>query len=155
MKVTGETSIKYVKWFSRLYPPFWAQGIKVTHINQNFTRMDVSLKLRWYLRNPVGSAFGGSLFSMTDPFYMIMFLKHIADTHIVWDKAASIDFIAPARGTVNATFIISLQEIQKIIDKCKDGSPVLETFVVDLNDNNGKKVAQVKKVLYFRKKKES
>lgn len=114
----------------------------------------MSLKLRWYLRNPVGTVFGGSLYSLSDPFYMLLFLKHIGKTHVVWDKKACIEFISPSRDTVHATFEITQEMIDGIVDRCKDGGPVFETFAIDLRDKDGKVVAKVEKVLYFRKKRD-
>ena len=33
------------------------------------------MPLKWYNRNYVGTQFGGSLYSMTDPWYMLMLLN--------------------------------------------------------------------------------
>ena len=37
-------------------------------------------------RNYVGTHFGGSLFAMTDPFYMLMMMRNLGPDYIVWDK---------------------------------------------------------------------
>ena len=41
--------------------------------------------------------FGGSLYAMTDPFFALMVMHNLSSDYVVWDKSASIDFLAPAR----------------------------------------------------------
>ena len=42
------------------------------------------------------SHFGGGLFAMIDPFYMIMHMHLPGAGYLVWDGSAKIKFIAPA-----------------------------------------------------------
>ncbi len=44
-----------------------------------------------------GTHFGGSLYAMTDPFFALMLQANLGGEYLVWDKAGSIDYIAPAR----------------------------------------------------------
>ena len=37
------------------------------------------MALRWYNRNFVGTQFGGSLYSMVDPFYMLLLMPLLSD----------------------------------------------------------------------------
>ena len=37
----------------------------------------VRMGLGWYNRNYVGTQFGGSLYSMTDPFFMLMIMENL------------------------------------------------------------------------------
>jgi hypothetical protein len=39
--------------------------------------------------------YGGSLYSMTDPFYMPMLISNLGSDYVVWDKAAHIRFRKP------------------------------------------------------------
>ena len=39
--------------------------------------IDVEMKLRWWNANYVGTHFGGSLFAMTDAFYMLMVMAKL------------------------------------------------------------------------------
>ena len=135
------------------WPPFRRQGIGVTNINKSLTRIDIQLKPKWSNRSAF-AVFGGSVYSMTDPFYALIFLAHIGHSHIVWDKSALITFISPAKNTINVTYEITPAQIQDVVERCKDGAPVLETFNVDLIDTSGELVAQVEKVVYIRKKQE-
>ena len=70
------------------------------------------MKLRFWNTNYVGSHFGGSLYSMTDPFYMFILLEHLKKDHIIWDKSADIEFLRPAKGEVKAIFEINESDLE-------------------------------------------
>jgi hypothetical protein len=135
-----------------LYPPYWGTGIFVKKISPDFREIIVQMKMSWYNRNYVNTHFGGSLYSMTDPFFMLMLIQILGKEYIVWDKAAYIDFIKPGRGTVTARFVIDQEQIEDIIVKTGDGQKYLPEFTVDIEDQASNKVARVIKTLYIRKK---
>jgi hypothetical protein len=135
-----------------LYPPYWATGIVVKKISSDFKEAVVQMKMKWYNRNYVNTHFGGSLYSMTDPFFMLMLMQILGKEYIVWDKAAYIDFIKPGRGTVTARFVIDKEQIEDIILKTADGQKYLPELTVDIEDQTNNKVARVIKTLYIRKK---
>jgi hypothetical protein len=60
--------------FVNLYPPYLGAGVRVTRIADDFHSLDVEMRLRRWNRNYVGTHFGGSLFSMVDPFFMIVLI---------------------------------------------------------------------------------
>ena len=74
---------------SIFWPPFLGAGIRVKHIAPDMKAIDVEMKLRWWNANYVGTHFGGSLFAITDAFYMLMLMANLGNDYIVWDKAAS------------------------------------------------------------------
>src|SRR5512142_1908587 len=86
------------------YPPLLGAGIRSTRIDDLTTC--VELKLTAFNRNVVGVHFGGSLYAMCDPWFMLILMRALGPGYIVWDKAASIQFLQPGRGTVTATFHI-------------------------------------------------
>ena len=59
-----------------IWPPLAAAGIHVRW-GTDIKSVDVEMKLRWWNRNFVGTHYGGSLYSMTDPFYMLMLIKNL------------------------------------------------------------------------------
>jgi len=87
-----------------LWPPFLGAGIRLRRMSEDFREAEVELRLGRLNRNAVGTQFGGSLFAMTDPFYAIMLMRNLGREYLVWDKAASIEYLAPGRGTVRARF---------------------------------------------------
>lgn len=134
------------------YGPFWGAGIHIDYICPNFTQAKVSMKLRWYNTNYVGVHFGGSLYSMTDPFYMLLTMNRLGNDYIVWDKAAEIEFIRPGTGTVSATFEVTDAMLEDIRKHTGSGDKYLPCYSVDVYDEAGERVARVKKTLYIRRK---
>ena len=136
-----------------LWPPFMGAGIKVTHIDDDFTTVDVQLKMGLMNKNYVGTHFGGSLFAMTDPFYMLILMKQLGKDYIVWDKSAEIDFKKPGKGKLTAHFNITQKQVKDIKDQADKNNKVEPQFKVDILDEEGDVVAEVRKTLYVRRKK--
>lgn len=134
------------------YRPYRGAAIKVTHISDDFKQARVEMRMRWYNRNYVGTHFGGSLYSMVDPMYMLLLMRLIGRDYIVWDKTAHIDFIRPGRGTVFADFTITEAELSGIKAAADSGEKVLPHWDVWIKDESGEVVAKVRKGLYVRKK---
>ena len=135
-----------------LWPPFLGAGITVEHIAKDFRQAKVRLKHGLLNRNIIGVHFGGSLFAMTDPFFMMMVSQNIGKGYIVWDQAAKIEFLKPGKGKVHANFEITQAQIDDIINSAQSGDKVLKDFVVDVKDREDDVVARITKTLYIRKK---
>ena len=144
--------LRILKLGMNLWPPFLGAGIKVRHIRADYREVVVSMKLRWYNRNYVGTHFGGSLAAMTDPFYMLMLIHILGNEYIVWDKTSTIDFIAPGRGIVTARFRLKDEQIKEITENTAKGDAYLPEFSVDIVNESREVIATVKKILYVRKK---
>lgn len=134
------------------WPPLLGAGIRVTRMQPDLKAVDVEMRLRPWNRNYVGTHFGGSLYSMTDPFYMLMLIHNLGPEYIVWDKAATIRFRKPGRGTVRAEFRLSESQIQDIRDKLKAQEKLEPVFTVEVKDNEGVVIAEVEKVLHVRRR---
>lgn len=134
------------------YPPYIGAGISVKSVNEDFTQIDVQMKMRFWNRNLVGTHFGGSLYSMCDPFYMFMVMEHLGRDYIVWDKSACIDFKKPGLGKVTASFIVTLDEIEKIRQYVEENGKGNFTFNTNVLSETGEIIAAVEKVVYVRKK---
>ena len=135
-----------------LYPPFLGAGIRVKHVSTDMKSIDVEMKLRWWNANYVGTHFGGSLFSMTDPFYMLMLMANLGRDYIVWDKATTIRYRKPGKGTVRAEFRLSDSQLADIREKLKTLPKYEPTFKVEVKDDQGIVIADVDKLLWIRKK---
>ena len=134
------------------WPPLLGAGIRVRHISADFRTVHVILKMGWLNRNYVGTHFGGSLFAMTDPFYMLMLLHNLGKGYIVWDQAAQITFIKPGRGVVSCEFRLDQTLLDAISSATANGQKHLQDFVIDIRDARGEVVASVTKTLYIRQK---
>jgi acyl-coenzyme A thioesterase PaaI-like protein len=135
-----------------LWPPFRGPGIRVRSIAPDWSEATVELRSRWLNRNYVGTHFGGSLFAMTDPFYALLLIHRLGDRYLVWDQAASIEFVAPGRGTVSATFQLPDERVEAIRAQAAGGDKVLPEFEVEIRDHAAELVARVRKTLYVRLK---
>ena len=148
--------MKVTPWIAKLamniFPPFLGACIKITYIRDDWRELHVAMRLRWYNTNAAGTHFGGSLYAMTDPHLMLLLMQLLGKEYVIWDKAATIDFVKPGRGTVKAIFTISEEELAVIREKIADGNKCLPEFTVKVVDEQGDLVANVKKVLYIREK---
>lgn len=136
----------------RFWPPYFGAGIYVKSVNKEFTEVETSMKLRFFNTNYVGTHFGGSLYSMCDPFLMFILLHHLRDEHIVWDKSASIQYLRPAKGEVKALFKVTSNEVEEIKKNCLNSFSVEPKYEIEITDSENKVVAIVSKTLYVRRK---
>ena len=141
--------------FFNVWPPFLFAGIRVREIAPDWRRARVQLKLTWYNRNYVRTHFGGNLFSMTDPFWMILVMHCLGRDYIVWDKAGTIDFVAPGREDVYADFVVDDAVLDEIRAATAGGEKYLRWFDIDVKTAGGDVVARVRKQLYVRRKKDA
>lgn len=135
-----------------LWPPFVFSGIRVLEIGADWRRARVVLRRRWYNRNYVNSHFGGSLFAMTDAFWMILVMECLGRDYIVWDKAAEIEFVAPGREDVFAEFKVEESALEEIRVATANGDKFLRWFQVEVKTASGEIIARVRKQLYVRRK---
>ena len=140
------------KLLFNLWPPLLGAGIRITRVQPDWKEIDVEMKLRRWNANYVGTHYGGSLYSMTDPFYMVMFIEILGRDTIVWDKSASIRFRKPGRGTVFAKFRIKEEQIAEIREALRTAEKIDREFSVDVKSGEGEIIAEVKKLLQFRNK---
>ncbi|MDY0221483.1 MAG: DUF4442 domain-containing protein [Desulfobacterium sp.] len=138
-----------------LYPPYWGTGISVRTISEDYRYLKVVMRQRWYNRNYVNTHFGGSLYAMVDPFYMLMLIPILGNNYVVWDKAATIDFIKPGKGTMTAEFSITRAMVADILERTAAGDKYLPRYQVLVLDEQGETVAKVEKLMYIRKKRSS
>jgi len=137
------------------YGPYLGAGVKLEHIADDWREVRVAMHMRWYNRNAVGTHFGGSLYAMIDPHYMLMLMKLLGRDYLVWDKAAHIDFIKPGKGTVRSTMCITDEQLAEIRDKTRDGKKYLPEFIAEIYDEEGVLVARSVKTLYIKRKPQS
>jgi acyl-coenzyme A thioesterase PaaI-like protein len=141
-----------LKMIINLWPPLLGAGISIKDMATDYSFVDVTLKLRWYNKNYVGTHFGGSIFAMTDPFYMLMLIKNLGDGYIVWDKAARIDFKKPGRGTLQAHFEMTPEIIKQVKDNTSNNQKYIFDLPIDVVNEQKEVVATVIRTLYVRTK---
>ena len=136
--------LRHIGW----WPPLLGTGIKVTRLDKGLRAIDVEMPLRPWNRNYVGVQFGGSLFAMTDPFYMIMLATNLGREYVVWDKAASIRYKRPGTGRVRVEFRLSEERLVEIRRALENDGRYDARFLVEVKDAEGGVVAEVERVIY-------
>jgi hypothetical protein len=91
---------------------------------------------------------------MADPFFALMLSANLGGDYLVWDKAGSIDYVAPGRGRVWARLELDAAEVADIVRMTAAGDKHLHLFRADIRDEDGMVVARVEKMVYVRRKRE-
>ena len=133
-----------------LYPPYLGAGIRITNYDETHTWFDVEMDLTPWNRNYVGVHFGGSLYSMCDPFFMMILMHNLGNDFVVWDRAAEIQFKRPGQTKVRARFEITPEEIKALAEEAKEHGTIKPVFKVDVVDESSKTVARVYKTVYVK-----
>ena len=144
---------KLLKFGLNLYPPYLGAGVKITHISEDWRELHVSMAMRWYNRNAVGTHFGGSLYAMVDPHLMLLLIQLLGDEYWVWDKTAEIEFIKASKQKVTSIIKISRDDLAEIKRQTHGGDKYLHEFTLEIKDGDNDLVAIVKKLIYTRRKK--
>ncbi|MEE4607578.1 MAG: DUF4442 domain-containing protein [Desulfobacteraceae bacterium] len=144
---------KSFKRLVNIYPPCLDAGVRVRSVAPDFRHIRVEMRLRWYNRNYVGTHFGGSLYSMVDPFYMLM--QVLGPDYIVWDQAARIAFLRPGRGRLHADFELTDADLEAIYTHTAADGKYRPEFVVEIRNSEEEMVARVEKTLHVRRKNQS
>ena len=147
-KLSPRTKIKLINY----YPPYLGAGIKVTHINEDFTCIDVSMRMHWWNKNLFGTHFGGSLASMTDPFFVFIIMMNLGKGYIVWDKSSNINFRKPGVGTMSCRFELSPSQLKEIKSKVDAVGKLDVPLKVHIYNAKKELICDVDKVVYVKKR---
>lgn len=131
------------------FGPYSGANISIRQIDR-YT-VESSMTLVESNTNYVGTHFGGSLYSMCDPFFMFLLMHNLGEGYIVWDKAATIDFLKPGTGTVTARFQISEAEVKNLRSELEKTKKLDRIYVCEVKDESGDVVARISKTLYVRR----
>jgi acyl-coenzyme A thioesterase PaaI-like protein len=140
--------LRHLGW----WPPLLGAGVKVTRMDKDLRAVDAEMRLTRWNRNYMGVHFGGSLFTMTDPFYMLMVATNLGGDYVVWDKAASIRYRKPGVGRVRAEYRLSEERLAQIRAAVEAEGRHDARFDVQIKDEAGDVVAEVERVIYCAKK---
>lgn len=144
-----------LKFFLNVYPPYLGAGVRVERISKDFRELDVSMPLRFYNRNAVGTHFGGSLYAMVDPHFMLLLIGALGKDYVVWDQAAEIVFRKPGRGRVSAAVRLPEDVLERLRVETATGQAYRPQFHLDIVDDDGNVIAEVNKTVYVRRKRAS
>jgi acyl-coenzyme A thioesterase PaaI-like protein len=131
------------------YPPYLGAGIRVRRLPDGY---ESRMTLRPYNRNYFGTHFGGSLYSMCDPFFALALLERLGPGYAVWDKAAEIRFLRPGTGTVRARFEVPPARVEEIRTEADRAGRSEPRFQVDVVNEAGESVARIDKLLSVKRR---
>ena len=146
--LSNTTKMKLINW----WPPMLGTGISLKKVSRDLSRFEVEMKLRWYNRNLVGIHYGGSLYSMCDPWYMFILIANLGKEYVVMDKAANIRYLKPGKGTLKCIFAVDKAQVQAIKDEIDVIGKKDYTFLCQVKNEQGEVVTEVEKIVYVRKK---
>ncbi|NMH89246.1 DUF4442 domain-containing protein [Flavivirga sp. Y03] len=136
------------KYGFNLSPMYRRSTGKVIEVSNNLHDVKIKIPISFKNRNFVGSIFGGSLFSATDPIYMIQLMNILGDNYIVWDKEATIKYKRPAKENVYTEFSFSLEEIKNIKTQIAKKGELNVTKTTHIVNKENIVIAEVIKTIY-------
>lgn len=139
---------RLVRWGFNLHPTYWSTGGRLTYIADDWSQVRIRLPLSWRTRNYVGTMFGGAMYSAVDPFFMIMLIKSLGPSYVVWDKRASVRFKRPASSALTATFVVEPASVAEIREELGKVAKLDRIFTVDLVGTDGTVHASVEKTIH-------
>ncbi|WP_339887042.1 DUF4442 domain-containing protein [uncultured Flavobacterium sp.] len=125
---------------------------KITFVSDDLLLVKIKIPLTYKNRNYVGSMFGGSLFSATDPIYMIQLMYVLGNDYVVWDKSSDIRFKKPAYENAYVTFEFSLEEIETIRKRVEVEQEVNYIKNLLITNREGVVFTELNKTLYISSK---
>lgn len=143
---------RLMRWAFNFFPAYRGSGARITYMAHDYREIHVALPLNWRTRNYVGTIYGGSMYSAVDPIYMVMLIRNLPKGTVVWDKAATIRFKRPGRGTLHARFRLEEAEIKAILAELERKPALDRHYTIELVDGAGNIHAVVDKTIYIRRK---
>ncbi|CAM1361905.1 conserved protein of unknown function [Tenacibaculum soleae] len=126
---------------------------KIIEVSEDLFNVKVKIPISYKNKNYVGSVFGGSLFSATDPIFMIQLMNILGNDYVVWDKSANIKFKRPARETSYVDFVFTVNEIQQIKERVKKEQEIDLQKKINITNKEASVIyAEVSKTIYIANK---
>ena len=116
------------------------------------SRVVVAHTPRLLTQNGVGTAFGGTMMAMTDPFYMLASMARLGKGYSIWDAGAEVRFLKPGRGRLTAEMLIDDATYDLIRQRTANGEKYFHWFDTDIVDEAGDVVAHVRRQVYYRRR---
>ena len=132
-----------------LSPMYRRSTGRITVVSKDLLKIDIKIPLSYKNRNYVGTIYGGSLYSATDPIYMVQLINILGSDYVVWDKSSEIKYKRPAKKIAFATFEFTKQEIENIKERVVKEKEVDLIKELNIIGPNGEVYCELSKVLYI------
>ena len=130
-------------------PMYRRTNARLIEVSSDVHRVKIKISLNYKNRNYMGTMFGGSMLSATDPIYMIQLLQILGDDYVVWDKSTNILFKKPANQNSYAIFEFSEQEIIQIKNDVAKNNEIDLVKILTIESNESQVYAIVEKTIYI------
>ncbi|MFT4694731.1 MAG: acyl-coenzyme A thioesterase PaaI-like protein [Francisella sp.] len=147
-KKSGEKSPLFVKTFEGC-PSFMLTGGEVVFVSDDFKEVHLKFNLRYDTNNYHGTGFGGAIYASLDPIYPLQLWHILGDDYIIWDLAATIDYLKPVTQDVYANFLLTDETISKIKEDISTKNKSVITLPVEYKDTDGNIYTKATKTIYI------
>ena len=147
-KKSGENSPLFIKTFEGC-PSFMLTGGEVVFVSDDFKEVHLKFNLRYDTNNYHGTGFGGAIYASLDPIYPLQLWHILGDDYIIWDLAATIDYLKPVTKDVYANFLLTDEIISKIKEDISTKNKSVITLPVEYKDTDGNIYAKATKTIYI------
>ncbi|WP_298893478.1 DUF4442 domain-containing protein [uncultured Psychroserpens sp.] len=130
-------------------PMYRRTTAKIIEVSDDLYKVVIMMKPNWKNRNFVGTIFGGSMLSATDPIYMIQLMQILGEDYVVWDKSVEARYKKPAKSKIYGEFIFSEQEIETIKQQILNKNEIDIVKTMSLVDAKQNIIATFNKTLYI------
>ena len=135
-----------LKRMLNLWIPFIFNRIKIMYVSNDFRKIDVSLKLSFWNRNPGKAIWGGAIFSAADSFYPIMLKQNALCNGIktqFFTKSTQVNYIKEAKTNLMFNFELTQEDVSDMVKILTEEGKYQEwhtVYGVDEDSNNCVKV---------------
>jgi hypothetical protein len=126
--------------------------MRIEHVAPDFRSMTAALLPRASRVGGVVPHTGASLYALVDPCFLVIVQHAVGPDYLVWDKAGSIEVLAPGRGRVWARLELQDDDLQRIQQMTVSGDKHLHLFSAEVRDADGMVIARIEKMIYVRKR---
>ncbi|MEM9895473.1 MAG: DUF4442 domain-containing protein [Bacteroidota bacterium] len=140
------------RWVFNLSPMYRRSTGRVIKVSPDFSEVVIKIPFSYKNRNYAGSIYGGSLFSATDPIYMVQLVQLLGHDFVIWDKESTVKFRRPAKEAVYAVFRFEDSEVEEIKQRVKAENEITITKKLTIINSEEQVFVELDKVLYIAKK---
>ncbi len=130
-------------------PAFILTGCRIVYVSDDFYEVHTIFEVSENTINCHKAGFGGAIYASLDPIYPLQLHHILGDNYVIWDLAASIEYLKPILNHVHARFVITKDQIQIIKVKVKLKNKAVLDFAVQYEDLDGNIYAKAVKTIYI------
>jgi hypothetical protein len=135
-----------------LSPVRWLSGMRIEHVAPDFRSITAALRPRASRGGDDAAHTGAALYALVDPCFLVIVQHAVGPDYLVWDKAGSIEVLAPCRVRVWARLELQDDDLRRIRQMTLSGDKHLHLFSVEMRDADGMAIARIEKMIYVRKR---